>query len=58
MVNKYWNFNPRGNLMHAFSHLISRSRSNFVNWRTIGLNSPDRNIEVTELEIKSLEALQ
>lgn len=41
--------------MHAFSHLIARTRIKIKAWRTYGLNNLDADIVNTENDITTLE---
>ncbi|XP_039118470.1 uncharacterized protein LOC120254421 [Dioscorea cayenensis subsp. rotundata] len=50
-----WNFNPHGNPMHSFSHLLSRVRSNLISWSHKGVNNIDSALIHTESEIHHLE---
>lgn len=41
--------------MHAFSHLVARTRSQLIAWRTKGLNSIDSDLKCLEQEIQLAE---
>ncbi|XP_039141957.1 uncharacterized protein LOC120279156 [Dioscorea cayenensis subsp. rotundata] len=43
--------------LHAFSHLLSRTRFKLSNWKSSGLNSVEIALAQTETEINSLEQL-
>lgn len=55
-VRHAWNFLPHSNPMHAFSHLISRTRAKLISWKKIGLCPIDASINNLELEILEAEA--
>lgn len=42
--------------MHAFSHLISRTRSKLIHWTVTSMNSIEKDINNLELEIVEAEA--
>lgn len=49
------NFTPHSNLLHAFSHLLSRTHHSLLCWRSSSLSSLDRDIFDLERHIHSLE---
>lgn len=55
IVRNAWDFSPHSNPMHAFSHLLSRTIYNILNWRKDGLNSLDFDLKTLESHINSLE---
>ncbi|XP_039138794.1 uncharacterized protein LOC120276131 [Dioscorea cayenensis subsp. rotundata] len=56
-VREAWNFKPHSNPMHAFSHLISRARSNLISWKNRGLCSIVSNISRLEMDILDAESM-
>ncbi|XP_039138822.1 uncharacterized protein LOC120276159 [Dioscorea cayenensis subsp. rotundata] len=54
-VHSAWDFHPYGNPIHAFTHLLARSRSKIIDWRASGLSNLDADIINTENAITSLE---
>lgn len=54
-VRAAWSCSPNGNPMHAFSHFISRTRSNIISWKRFGLCPLDSDIKHTEVAIAYLE---
>lgn len=57
-VARVWRFAPRTSPMHAFSHLISRTKSQLISWRASGYSSLDTDIQNTERDIAFLENLE
>lgn len=55
-VGSAWNFTPRGNSMHAFSHLLSRSRFFIRRWCRSGVNNIESNILQVESAIQDCES--
>lgn len=55
LVRKTWNFFFKTSPMHAFAHLIARTRSRLIRWRCACMNSEDHDIREIELTIKLLE---
>lgn len=56
VVSKAWNFNPHSSSMHSMSHLISRTKTFLLSWRTSWLTPLEMDIKNTESDITSLEA--
>lgn len=54
-VRDAWSCVPRGNPMHAFTHLLSHSRFNLRKWHRNGVNKAESNIINIEAEIGHLE---
>lgn len=54
-VKTAWSCLPNGNPMHAFSHLISRTRYNINAWKLVGLSPLDSESNNTEAVITTLE---
>lgn len=42
IIHDAWNFNPHSSPLHAFSHLIARTRSRLINWHTTSPDSLER----------------
>lgn len=55
VVKEAWNFVPHANPMHAFAHLVARTRSRLLNWRINCMNSLESDLINTKSEIHSLE---
>lgn len=58
LVSDSMNFLPHSTPLHAFSHLIPRTRSSLTNWRVVGANSLEFDIKATELKIQSLKSFE
>ncbi|XP_039130949.1 uncharacterized protein LOC120267377 [Dioscorea cayenensis subsp. rotundata] len=54
-VRRAWEFSPNGNPLHSFTHLLSRSHSNILNWCKTGLTNLDSDIRSIENVISTLE---
>lgn len=54
-IRKAWNFTPHSTTMHRFTHILSRTRKNLNSWISIGLNSPNKDIQNVELQISNLD---
>lgn len=55
VVRDTWNFSPHGNPMHAFFHLLSRTRYKLISWHSSSINNIDSNLKTTENNISNLE---
>ncbi|XP_039144058.1 uncharacterized protein LOC120281255 [Dioscorea cayenensis subsp. rotundata] len=58
VVRETWSLKPHSNPLHAFSHLLSRARTNLIAWKNRDLNSIEASINKLELEILEAEALE
>ncbi|XP_039138752.1 uncharacterized protein LOC120276083 [Dioscorea cayenensis subsp. rotundata] len=54
-VRRAWEFSTNGNPLHSFTHILSHSRSNILNWCKTGLTNLDTGIRCTENIISTLE---
>lgn len=54
VVREAWHFKPHSNPMHAVSHLIARTRSMLLEWKSKGLDPLESDID--KLEASILEA--
>ena len=50
------NFKSYSSLIHAFSHLVSRTRHNLIEWKNQGLNLLETEIKFVEDQINFLES--
>lgn len=54
-VRRAWDFSPNGNPLHSFTHLLSRSRANILNWCKASLTNLVSDIRNTENIISYVE---
>ncbi|KAJ0976534.1 hypothetical protein J5N97_012008 [Dioscorea zingiberensis] len=57
-VSKAWNFRPNSTPMHAFNHLLNRTRKSLTKWKEKGLSPIDKDIAKTEEQITYLESIE
>ncbi|KAJ0961508.1 hypothetical protein J5N97_002012 [Dioscorea zingiberensis] len=57
-VARAWEFKPNTTPMHAFSHLLSRTKNYLAHWRKNGLTPLDAAIGKTEEDISYIESIE
>lgn len=56
MVKEALNFHSNSNPLHAFSHLLVRTRRLLIHWRSVNVNSVETELDKVEMDIFSTEA--
>lgn len=44
MVKKAWDFQPHSTIMHAFSHLIAKTKNMLIHWWSSSMNALEKNL--------------
>lgn len=58
IIHRAWNCRTSTSPLHSLLHLIARTRSHLLNWRTLGLTSLDIDIRNNEADISYIEAVE
>lgn len=58
IIHRAWNCRTSTSPLHSLLHLIARTRSQLLNWRTLGLTSLGIDIRNNEADISYIEAVE